>query len=181
MPVEAIRVHAGTLHEARNAAAEMAAGEWLVFVDADDELDRRYVFAMARAAVGCDPMRTIFQPATQGVYEDGTEEPPNVIPAARTLYERNHLVIGTMVSKRLFLEAGGFWEEPAGEDWSLWLRCYALGATSVPVPEAIYRVGVREGSRNAPRPDLGPIYRDILRRHHEWARERKAFQSLEQT
>ena len=42
----------------------------------------------------------------------------------------------------------GFHEEPIWEDWGLWLRCHARGATFEPVTRAIYRQHVSGNSRN---------------------------------
>lgn len=139
---EVLCVHGDTLAQARNRGAARAQGEWLVYLDADDELDAGYVEAMR---MGVADLR---QPATLGIV-DGIEDDGAVVIPARSLTESNYLVIGTMVPRDLFLHVGGFLDEEILEDWSLFLRCWLEGATIEAIPEAIYRVHVRPKSRNA--------------------------------
>lgn len=133
--------HADDLATARNMPAQQARTEWLIFLDADDELDPRYVAAML--AGGGD----LRQPATLGIVNGVEDDAPVVIPA-RNLLEANYIVIGAMVRTALFLEVGGFRSMAAWEDWDLWIRCWLAGAQIVAVPEAVYRVHIRPLSRN---------------------------------
>jgi len=64
------------------------------------------------------------------------------------LKDGNWLIVGSVVRTELLRRAGGWWDYPVYEDWSLWLRCYLLGASAEPVPRAIYRAHARPGSRN---------------------------------
>lgn len=154
---EVLCVHGDTLAQARNRGAARAAGEWLVFLDADDELDAGYVEAMR---MGEADLR---QPATLGVV-GGVEDDEAVVIPTRPLVDANFLVIGTMVPKDLFLHVGGFLEEEVLEDWSLFLRCWLEGATIEAIPEAIYRVHVRPTSRNAGATHLR-VYNEIRQRY----------------
>lgn len=132
---------AETLSEARNRAAAAATTEWLIFCDADDELDVDYVAAML---AGDGDVR---KPATLGIV-DGVEDSAPVVIPERPLLTGNHIVIGAMVRRELFVEVGGFRDLPVWEDWDLFVRCWLAGATFGTCPEAIYRVHVRAGSRN---------------------------------
>ena len=141
-PLEIVRVHEETLQEARNEGAARAKGEWLIFLDADDELDPRYVEAMV-AAEG-----DIRRPATLGVV-DGVEDIAPVMIPRKDLLVTNFIVIGAMHRREDFLAVGGFNDYPCLEDWDLWLRMVHNGAEVVDVPEAIYRVNVIPDSRNS--------------------------------
>lgn len=172
-PHEIIHIHGDTLAEARNQGAERAEADWLLFLDADDELDKGYVEAMDRAIRhhASEGRTFLFQPATLGIVNGVEDREPVVIPK-RNLSTGNYMVIGTIVQRDQFLRVGGFWEWFAWEDWCLFMRCVADGATSVPVPEAIYRVHVNPNGRNeaaAGNHDLGA---KIMRRHREWLRNR---------
>lgn len=158
-PIDVGRVHGHALHETRNWGARSCRGEWLVFLDADDQLDPHYVEAMAAAA---EP-GALLQPRTLGVYPDGSTDRDAVfIDAAPTILERNHLVVGTAVERDLFFAVGGFLDWPALEDWCLWIRCLQAGATVKQVPDAVYRVGVGTESRNhLPRREMGDTVRRI--------------------
>lgn len=157
---ELIHEHAGTLHEARNAGADRATGDWLCFLDADDELDRRYLEAMQQAI----PHGELLQPATTYIGPEGAT-PPECIEA-RPLLEGNYLVIGTLVPKVVFDRVGGFAPWPLYEDWDLWIRCARAGARIVQVPRAIYRAYVRTGSRNRPSRATQRRYFEAIRRQY---------------
>jgi glycosyltransferase involved in cell wall biosynthesis len=145
-PCEVIHVHGPSLHEARNEGAARAGGEWLVFLDADDELDRHYVAAMLDA-VDAGAGERLFQPATLGVVEGVEDDAPVLLPE-RPLLEANYLVIGTMVAAAQFSRVGGFGDWSMFEDWDLWIRCWLEGARVQSVPGAVYRVHVMPSSRN---------------------------------
>lgn len=147
-PAEVIHVHAKTLHDARNEGAAQAAGDHLVFLDADDELDPGYIEAMAgwlEAWEGNE--RYLVQPRTLGVV-NGVEDAEAVFIPPRPLREGNFMVIGTLIPKVLFNEVGGFSDWECYEDWELWVRCFLAGAWLDQCEGAIYRVHVRPGSRN---------------------------------
>lgn len=166
MPAEIVRVHGETLAQARNTGAARAAGEWLVHLDADDELDPGYVEAMLQGSA------ELRQPAMLGVL-DGIEDDYPVLLPRRPLCDSNFLCIGTMVSKDLLARVGGFLGEPMLEDWSAWLRCWLEGATIESVPDAVYRVHVRPESRNSgERPEAIRIYNEIRQRYLPVARAR---------
>lgn len=150
-PVDIIWEHADTLHEARNVGAVKARGQFLVFLDADDELDVNYLAAMQEAVSASmfrsDRKTFLYQPATLGIV-DGREDPEPVMIPERALDTGNFMVIGTAVEKELFYQVGGFYDWPIYEDWCLWIRCHQAGAGFVKVPDAIYRVNVNLASRN---------------------------------
>lgn len=145
---------AGTVAESRNAAAADADGDWLCFLDADDELAPGYLTEMekARERLPLDGWHVLV-PSVQYVVEGagGPYEYPPAIPnggGLRPLLDINHAVIGSLVPRRLFLAVGGFRELAALEDWDLWLRCEEAGAEFAQVPRAVYRAWRRSGSRN---------------------------------
>jgi glycosyltransferase involved in cell wall biosynthesis len=142
-------VHAPTLAEARNRAAVQAGGEWLCFLDADDELDPHYLEAMAQAVEHDGPAKRLLQPSTLGVYSDGHTDKAPVLHPPKDLHVHNFLIIGTVVRRDQFLRVSGFADLISHEDWDLWLRCWIDGAVVQPVPEAIYRVHVRNNGRNS--------------------------------
>lgn len=136
--------------EARNAAAANASGDWLCFLDADDELDPAYLAVMETETARRDMRWRVLVPAVVYVERSGAyglAEIPNG-GGVRPLIDINHAVIGSLVPRRLFHAVGGFRDLAALEDWDLWLRCEEAGAAFVPVPRAVYRAWVSSGSRN---------------------------------
>lgn len=144
-----IHVHGQTLAGARNEALAEAESEWVIHLDADDELLPGYIDAMAR---GSADLRA---PAVQ--YVRGKRTSLARLPRVaghrhrcrpECLEQGNWLVVGTAARRDLLLDAGGWQEWPVYEDWALWLRCYRKGATVEGLPEAIYRAHARPDSRN---------------------------------
>lgn len=167
VPADVVHVHSETLARARNEGAfgfhirSMRSPDWLIFLDADDRLDPKYVESMLK--VDGD----IRKPSTFGVYPDGTtDDAPCMIPT-RDLRISNHIVIGAMCNIHLFHEVGGFRELAALEDWDLWVRMVLAGASVVECPEAIYRVGVNPDSRNTDTRMHNRIYNQIKAEYRE--------------
>ena len=128
----------GTCASSRNGLAERATGEWLCFLDADDELAPGFLDAMARALeqdVGGSCV--LLTPAVQQVH-GRSRRPPFFFPES-SFETGNWIIIGTLVQSDLFLGVGGFEEFPHGlEDWQLWAKCVRAGARIVKVPDAVY-------------------------------------------
>ena len=160
--LEILRHHEpkGTLHDVRNELARSARGEYLVFLDGDDELAPGYTAAM-RAALdaweqegGVPGWMPLLTPAVVYLPERplSSRRPPSLRNARIwpqvDLRDGNWLVIGTAVPRALFHEVGGFRDWPLYEDWCLWQRCSLAGADVLRVPEAIYVAYASRQSRN---------------------------------
>jgi len=131
---------------ARNRAAERATGEWLLFLDADDELHHEYCSVMVNAICSDKrPEPVLLQPAVC-YYRKGRPGPVYLIPE-KDLRVDNYLVVGTVLRRELFRQVGGFGNYPHGfEDWSLWAKCWKAGARVFPVSEAIYHAHINPQS-----------------------------------
>lgn len=142
-------LHGPTLHDARNALLDKVDTPWVVFLDADDELEPGYLHAMAAAAGDVRVPRVRYvRTHTRG---------PALMPRvaghrhacdAACLVYGNWIVIGAAVRTDLVRRVGGWRDYPWSEDWDLWLRCHLAGATIQPAPAAVYRAHVRPDSRN---------------------------------
>lgn len=134
--------------EVRNALAKQASGDWLIFLDADDELAPGYVEAM-REATGSGSLLT---PAVSYRYGRRVQE-PRFWPEC-DLRSGNWMVVGTAMPKKLFNKVGG-WKhlDSTGvfneyDDWHLWCRCVKAGAVPVKVPGAVYIAHVMASSKH---------------------------------
>lgn len=150
-----------SVSDARNRAANHSTAEWLIFLDADDTLDPNYIERMLE---GTGDIR---QPSTLGVYENGAVDDQAVLIPEKSLIFANYLIIGSMVRRSIFLDAGGFRDLPILEDWDLWIRCALLGASIGKCPGAIYEVHVRDGSRNTDLGTHGQTYLEIQQRYQD--------------
>lgn len=145
-----MRAHGDTLHDCRNRALYACETEWIIFLDADDELAPGYVDAMLK---GSADLRA---PAVEYV-RGGVPRPPYVPTVAGHEHHActadcmpfgNWLVIGSMARTRILQRIGGFMDWPVYEDWCLWWRAVRAGATVEAIPEAVYTAYVRDASRN---------------------------------
>lgn len=155
--VPVVRAHRASLHAARNTALAAVKTEWVVFLDADDELEPGYFDAMATgsADLRAPAVRYLWKP------RDVARAPqvPRVAGhkhdcTAECLPDGNWLVVGSMVRTDLVREVGGWEPWPVYEDWALWLRCWLAGASIEAIPAAVYRAHARPDSRNRG-PDMG--------------------------
>lgn len=145
--------HGDTLAGARNHAAAQASGDWLVFLDADDELAPGYVDAML---AGWGGLRV---PTLVEVSPDGREDV--VITYRRNMERLNCCPIGTAIRRDVFFGCGGFPDFPAWEDWALFLRAYRRGEGIGYVPRAVYRAHVNPDSRNRTVDDPRGLHAEI--------------------
>lgn len=139
---------------ARNAAAANASGDWLCFLDADDELEPWYLEAMSlkfmAGAITAD-WSPLLVPAVRYVQAgtDGYRDDRATIPNRGLWPAINECVIGTLIRRDRFDALGGFREWPSIEDYDLFLRAYDAGANLVYVADAVYRAHVSaDGGRN---------------------------------
>jgi glycosyltransferase involved in cell wall biosynthesis len=162
----AVHLDDGPLAYARNEAAAVAVGEWLCFLDADDELEPGYLDAL----LAPDRWGDLRAPAVR--FLDDATIPDPVTLDDRDIRHLNPCVIGTLIRRDMFHEAGGFWGERAWEDWSLFRRAWLLGAKIEHVRGAVYAVHVDPTGRNSTVDRPRALHRDIIQTHTRWRREK---------
>lgn len=159
-----VRVHGGsTLAEARNAAADLVRTEWMCFLDADDGLDTDYFDEMSKATGDLRVPRLLFS-----TY-NGWNEPFDL--SKRDIDYSNPCPIGTLIKTSMFEDVGGFWEEPAYEDWSLFRRAWLLGATIEHTDARYYAYNL--GGRNSSVTEPAGEIEKIRSSHDKWIKELK--------
>jgi len=156
--------HEDTLADARNSAIRAARTDWVIVLDADDELGEGYVQALGQAH------GDLRAPALVEILPDGLERQVDL--TTRDMDSMNPCCIGTAIRREMALDVGGFWPEPAWEDFSLFRRAWLIGATIEHVPGAVYRASVRPGSRNRVVRDPDALMASIKRSHEDWMKER---------
>lgn len=147
--VPVIHVHGDTLAQARNAGLGKVRTEWVVHLDADDELDGGYLAALAQGEADVRVPAVWYLNTGQAT----TPYVPKVAGhghacTADCLADGNWIVVGAAVRTEVARAAGGWVDWPCYEDWEFWVRCWKAGATFQTLPGGIYRAWVRNGSRN---------------------------------
>lgn len=166
-PSEVHRVHTTSLSSARNYGAYLSyKSRWLLFLDADDELEPDYLKNML-VNINANQIR---YPSVRYVTE-GDPDPegsPVKILIKAPLDRGNFMVISSLIERSMFVKAGGFRELPAYEDWDLWIRAWMLGCEPTLVREAVLRVHKRFGSRNTTVKNPGLLCQEILAYNKNW-------------
>ncbi|MEH3055544.1 MAG: glycosyltransferase [Patulibacter minatonensis] len=138
-------VHGDTLAQARNEGVARCSTEWVVHLDADDELAPGYLDELAkgtadlRAPAVSYNGRIPYVPKVAGHAHDCTAE---------CLEHGNYLVVGALARVEQIKAVGGWEGWPVYEDWALWLRMWRAGATVESIPDAVYLAYARHDSRN---------------------------------
>jgi glycosyltransferase involved in cell wall biosynthesis len=150
---------------ARNAAVvALDPQEWICFLDADDSLGDGYLDAMS-AAYQHD--RQLLTPAL------ALGARPAECYGGRDIVDGiNPCPIGTLIHRELFDDVGGFWDERAWEDWSLFRRCVLIGADIRFVHDAVYHATHDHRGRNSTVTNPRELRTEILASHAGWLRGR---------
>jgi glycosyltransferase involved in cell wall biosynthesis/peptidoglycan/xylan/chitin deacetylase (PgdA/CDA1 family) len=138
---------------ARNQGVRVARHDWLVFLDADDELDERY-FERMTDLLRAQPDTDVAFCGSKRVSPSGTASIEEFFPDANKMFEtlarRSAFPIhACMVRRARFDALGGFDPDLSScEDWDLWQRMARAGArfSGLAEPLALYRV--RPGSKS---------------------------------
>lgn len=158
------RCHADTLAESRNYALELCETEFLIYLDADDELEPGYCEAMlaGQGDVRAPAVRRIVTTSSGRPRVKRSTYMPRVWGhrhqcVGDCLKEGNWITVGAMARVDLLREVGGWDGFPVYEDWALWLKCWKAGGDIQPCPDAVYRYWESPNSRNG---SLPPRERD---------------------
>jgi glycosyltransferase involved in cell wall biosynthesis len=137
-----LRTKNGNISAASNAALSMAQGEWVVFMDHDDELKEDALFWLARA-IGTNDKASIIYSDEDKIGENGVRQDPHFKtewnPALLLSY--NYFCHLLAIRKDLVNQVAGFREGFEGaQDYDLILRCMEKIDTSavVHIPRILY-------------------------------------------
>lgn len=139
-PTQIVTIHMplGTLAQARNQAVYGLETEWVVFLDADDQLEPDYIEKIPTTSE-FDILAPLIRHNADGQISR--------LPASWHISANNWIVIGAPFRRKFFMCVGGFQEFPGLEDWDLWIRMEEAGA-KIGVFDGCYRVFDNPGSRN---------------------------------
>ena len=136
-----------SIAEVRNGIAAKATSEWLVFLDADDELDPGYISAMRDLADRSGGRDWLLNPKV--CYVRNGRRRPEAFLDAGNLQDDNYLIVGTAIKRSSFDDVDGFSDYPHGfEDWSLWAKAWKAGAQVIRVPGATYVAYINPNSKH---------------------------------
>src|SRR5215207_3069141 len=139
-PILVMHSHGDSLQGARNSIIEVCKTEYLIFLDADDDLQFDYLEAMANGTAD------VLVPKVRYIHETYRSAPhfPRVVGCshdgpccAACLPLGNYAVVGSAACTDALRAVGGFRDWPMYEDWDLWLRMHLAGYTFENVEGAV--------------------------------------------
>lgn len=141
--IRSVRQANGGQVAARNHGASLATGEWLAFLDSDDqwlpEKLQRQIAAAGNAAIVYTPrfnFGAVDRFASQ--VSDPIEDYDGDV--FERLLETNFITLSSVIMRRdWFNRLGGFSEPRGCEDWDLWLRCTSAGGRVAVVADPLTR------------------------------------------
>lgn len=155
-----VRIHStnSTLAQVRNAGAALSDSQWLCFLDAEDGLGPKYFEEMKVL----EQNNALLTPRLLFVESTGIVEPFDL--TIRDMAHGNPCPIGTLIEKDVFDSVGGFWEEPAYEDWSLFRRAWLKGAKVIHTDAKYYASPSRRNNVENP----AELINSIKESHDQW-------------
>jgi glycosyltransferase involved in cell wall biosynthesis len=125
------------LARARNLAADLVTTEWLVYLDADDWLDLRFV-ERGEARISADPAIDVLATDMTIVIEGRVKRVfRSHVPRFWTdLLVRNTIVQTSFIRRALVQRLGGYDPALDFEDWDFWIRALQTGGRMVRLPGA---------------------------------------------
>lgn len=126
---------------ARNAGAYRATGDYLIFLDADDELNEKFI----EETIGNDEQITYTDYELIGDQGGFVGEPDYSLEEMR----KGQLVPSTvaLVDKRVWELVGGFDNGEIYEDWGFWLRCATKGFDFEHIKQPLLKYRIHGRSR----------------------------------
>jgi glycosyltransferase involved in cell wall biosynthesis len=165
---------------AANAALAAARGEWIAFLDEDDELDPRH-YETLLAAVRASGLPVAYS-QTRLVGSDGTERLLGGPFHRLMLFQSNYMAIHAPVFHRSFIDAGCRFDVAfeVFEDWDFWLQLAMRTAFAFTgQPTAIYHVDAgASGVGGGANLDRAAALRSRERLMAKWAPARAALELL---
>lgn len=153
--VKVLRVHipAATVSQARNAGLWQVKTEYVIFLDADDQLDIDY---FENVDLKADVTATAIQysPAIGPqiprvwLHEHQGYKPHDGPCAGQCLVDGNYIHIGAFIRVSAARAVGGFREYPVYEDWALYLAMQQNGATFDTHYSSVYHASVRQNDNH---------------------------------
>jgi glycosyltransferase involved in cell wall biosynthesis len=153
-PVRVIRQQNMGLMATRNRGVEIASGEWIAFIDADDLWEPEKLERQMQA-LAADPEADLCYTARVQFTEEGGQirrgkvlsvPPPGGLREA--LYRNTTFMSSSIVVRRtVYLAAGGY-DQTANfmDDWDFWLRLLHSGTKFAYCPEPLLLYRVHTGS-----------------------------------
>lgn len=157
----------------RNLGMEVAKGDYVIQLDADDYLDEHYVDKCVKAATDKSAGIVYSQFKLFG-REDFTSMHPT--HDLEKLKHENYIHASALVKRSLLKKDpyDQYLNDKGNEDWDLFLGLCLSGASAVLVNEPLLHYRKHE-NRNSRSDDFEGLFNEMLVRHHVWSKYNEIF------
>lgn len=158
----------GGVSSARNYGVNHSQGKYILFVDADDLIDKSYVEKCVNIFKK-DESINIITCRSKKFSQNGSEVNWKLQdPSYRDLLITNHIMISSMLQRKHFNMIGGFDETlTAFEDWDFWIRLSSLNKNIYLIDEYLFKYRVDQENHISLSDNYYHVDNDILKRHYD--------------
>lgn len=158
----------GGVSSARNCGVFNSQGEYILFVDADDLIDKSYVVKCVNVFKN-DNTINIVTCRSRMFSPNQKEQIWNLqCPNYRDLLIGNHIMISSMVQRKHFEMIHGFDENlTAFEDWDFWIRISSLNKKIHLIDEYLFKYRVDQENHTSLSNQYYHVDDSILKQHYD--------------
>lgn len=153
----------------RNEAVNLAASDWILFVDGDDAIESYFIEGMINTYKKTDahiiyPNVVMWRAWGQTPGRNTYLEMKDVV-TKETMKEANLLTVSSLIQRYDYIDCGGMRDYPILEDYDFWLRMLDYGCNTAKSPQSVLKYRHRQHSRNA-NAELKNEYYHIIKEEH---------------
>lgn len=166
--IKILKKENGGVSSARNYGVNHSQGKYILFVDADDLIDKSYVEKCVDI-FKTDESINIITCRSKKFSQNGSELNWELQdPSYRDLLIANHIMISSMLQRKHFNMIGGFDETlTAFEDWDFWIRISSLNKNIYLIDEYLFKYRVDQENHISLSDKYYYVDNDILKKHYD--------------
>jgi glycosyltransferase involved in cell wall biosynthesis len=152
------------LSNRRNFGVSQSNGEYVLFIDADDKIDKTFLEKTVRVLIDNPNIGFCYTDTQHFGDSNGFWEQPEY--DFNRLLQGNYICSCSLIRKKAFLESGGFDKNNYGywEDYEFWIKLGSIGWFGKHIPEKLfyYRIHKQSGMQSDRNSKLAHVYNSYI-------------------